>query len=101
MPLLVASLGRSTPAPLGRSVTALRDMLKRLIETVDTRCEKWELFTQGKHTICFSEWNLNANAAFIQHSRTDIPVLLAEVRRLRELLQEAVDDIESWATYAG
>lgn len=34
------------------------------------------------------------------HARADIPALVAEVRRLRELCAECIESIEDWAGYA-
>lgn len=47
------------------------------------------------------DWEgFDADAAFIAHARTDVPYLLAEVKRLREALEDARDMVADWAAYA-
>ena len=50
----------------------------------------------NSESICYATgWMIEDNAEFIAHARTDIPALVAEVERLRSLVETLVDTLHA------
>lgn len=65
-----------------------------------TYYEPWEswLITDSQGEECSFEFPGESSAEFFDRARADVPALVAEVRRLRSLLREIIDDASPCTT---
>jgi hypothetical protein len=94
-------------------MTDQKPLTEQQLDDIETRAnaatpgpwctDSWEIY-QGTEYVAGAEWigetcragemdDSRADAEFVAHARTDVPALLAEVRRLGAALAEAAEDL--------